>query len=159
LVKAILGEPTIVKTGQWHCPKRQEIGYLDQHYQTLDPEASVFEIVEQEAFVLDVHGIRKHLNNFLFRKNEEVKAKVKTLSGGEKARLSLAQIAACNPKLVILDEMTNNVDLATREHIIQVFSAYPGALIVISHDTDFLRRINVTSFYQIKESKLHPVTS
>lgn len=159
LVKAIFGDENIVKTGEWHCLKKHEIGYLDQHYQTLDPESTAFEIVEQEAFALDLNGIRKHLNNFLFRKNEEVKAKVKTLSGGEKARLSLAQIAARNPKLVILDEMTNNVDLATREHIIQVLAAYPGAVLVISHDQDFLKRINVTSFYEIKEGNLCPVTS
>lgn len=55
--------------------------------------------------------IRKHLNDFLFRKNEEVESLVSTLSGGEKARLSLAQIAAITPKLLILDEMTNNLDL------------------------------------------------
>ena len=159
LVKAILGDSAVARAGEWYCPKRQEIGYLDQHYQTLDPDASVLEIIEMAAPSWTLPEIRKHLNNFLFRKNEEVKAKVKTLSGGEKARLSLAQIAAQDPKLVILDEMTNNVDLATREHIIQVLSAYPGAVVVISHDQDFLRRINVTSFYQIKENRLLPVVT
>lgn len=159
LVKAIYGDEAIVKTGEWHCPKKREIGYLDQHYQTLDPDSTVFETVELLAPSLSVPEIRKLLNRFLFRKNEEIAAKVKTLSGGEKARLSLAQIAAQNPKLVILDEMTNNVDLETREHIIQVVAAYPGAVIVISHDQDFLERINITSFYEIKEHKLCPVTS
>ena len=94
--------------------------------------------------------IRKHLNDFLFRKNEEITTTVLNLSGGEKARLSLAQIAAKTPKLLILDEMTNNLDLETREHVIQVLNDYPGAMIVISHDADFLLSIGVTANYGIK---------
>ena len=99
--------------------------------------------------------IRKHLNDFLFRKNEEVTALVSSLSGGEKARLSLAQIAAKPPKLLILDEMTNNLDLETRAHVIEVLKYYPGALLVISHDTDFLAAIGVTDRYQIEAGLLH----
>jgi ATPase subunit of ABC transporter with duplicated ATPase domains len=76
------------------------------------------------------------------------------LSGGEKARFSLAKIAAKTPKLLILDEITNNLDLETREHIIQVLQQYHGAMIVISHDNDFLEQINIDSFYEIKEGKL-----
>ena len=82
----------------------------------------------------DQLSIRQHLVNFLFRKNEEVNATVHQLSGGEKARLSLAQIAAKTPKLLILDEVTNNLDLETREHMIQVLREFPGAMIIISHD-------------------------
>jgi len=72
-----------------------------------------------------------------------VNALVSTLSGGEKARLSLAQIAAKTPKLLILDELTNNLDLDTREHVIQVLREYPGSLIVITHDAQFLRAIEI----------------
>ena len=75
--------------------------------------------------------IRRHLNSFLFRKNEEVAALGKTLSGGERARLSLAVIAAQTPNF-ILDEITNNLDLETREHVIEVLREYPGGMIVIS---------------------------
>ena len=90
----------------------------------------------------------------MFRKNEEVNALVSTLSGGEKARLSLAQIAAKTPKLLILDEITNNLDLETRDHVIQVLTAYPGAMIVISHDGDFLKAIDVRVFYDIEDNTL-----
>lgn len=79
---------------------------------------------------------------------------VSTLSGGEKARLSLAQIAAITPKLLILDEITNNLDRETRAHVIQVLKAYPGAMIVISHDSDFLSAIEVTDEYEIKDGLL-----
>jgi len=64
-------------------------------------------------------------------------------------RLSLAQIAAKTPRLLILDEVTNNVDLETRDHIIDVLKAYPGALILISHDEAFLEEIGVTDFYDV----------
>ena len=95
--------------------------------------------------------VRKHLNDFLFRKNEEVNAKVSTLSGGEKARLSLAQIAAKTPALLVLDEMTNNLDLESKAHVIQVLKDYPGALIVISHDEDFLNKIEISRVARIPE--------
>jgi ATPase subunit of ABC transporter with duplicated ATPase domains len=98
--------------------------------------------------------VRRHLNNFLFRSNEEVSSAVGTLSGGEKARLSLAQISAKTPKLLILDEITNNLDLETRDHIIQVLSVYPGAMIIISHDDNFFMKIGVDNYYQINNGNL-----
>lgn len=138
LVRALRGDSLVVRQGQWYVPPPQDIGYLDQHYSTLDSGRSVFETIAHIAPDWDRGKIRQHLNDFLFRKNEEVNAKVSVLSGGEKARLSLAQIAAHTPKLLILDEVTNNLDLETREHIIQVLKQYPGAMIVISHDADFI---------------------
>ncbi|MBI6545759.1 MAG: ABC-F family ATP-binding cassette domain-containing protein [Cyanobacteria bacterium NC_groundwater_1444_Ag_S-0.65um_54_12] len=98
--------------------------------------------------------IRRHLNDFLFRKNEEINAPVSKLSGGERARLSLAQIAAKTPKLLLLDEITNNLDLETRNHIIQILGEYPGAMIVISHDADFLKAIGITCFYRTHATQL-----
>ncbi len=93
--------------------------------------------------------VRRHLNDFLFRKNEEVNSLVAQLSGGEKARLSLAQIAAKTPKLLILDEITNNLDLETKEHVAQVLRAYPGAMIIISHDADFLEGIGISEVVDV----------
>lgn len=101
--------------------------------------------------------IRRHLNDFLFRKNEEVNACVFMLSGGEKARLSLAQIAAQTPKLLILDEITNNLDLDTRLHVIQVLQVYPGSILVISHDDEFLEAINVTNRYHINNGLINVI--
>jgi ATPase subunit of ABC transporter with duplicated ATPase domains len=140
LIKAVLNDASINKTGNWYVTK--DIGYLDQHYSTLDPNLTVLETI-------DIADKRRHLNDFLFRKTEEVNAKVSTLSGGEKARLSLAQIAAKTPKLLILDEITNNLDLETRQHVIEVLKNYPGAMIVISHDEDFLKEIGIEDFYYV----------
>ncbi|MCW8471414.1 ATP-binding cassette domain-containing protein [Fluoribacter gormanii] len=155
LLKAILDNQSLVKKGTWIVPHAHEIGFLDQHYNTLPPNKTVWEIIS--CFFRDKSNteIRKHLNDFLFRKNEEVDALVSTLSGGEKARLSLAQIAAITPKLLILDEMTNNLDRETRAHVIQVLKDYPGAMIVISHDSDFLNAIQITHRYEIKNGLLN----
>jgi ATPase subunit of ABC transporter with duplicated ATPase domains len=143
LIKAILEDQTVLKSGYWIVPKKSDIGYLDQHYKTLDPEKSVFETISALVPEWSNANVRSHLNDFLFRKNEEVNALTQTLSGGEKARLSLAQIAAKTPRLLVLDEITNNLDIGTKEYIIQILKSYPGALIVISHEEDFLKAIGI----------------
>lgn len=147
LIKAVLNDPSVVKSGNWYAS--QSIGYLDQGYATLDPSLSVFEVIKN-CVAWPLAEIRRHLNDFLFRKNEEVNALVSTLSGGEKARLSLAQIAALTPMVLILDEVTNNLDLETRAHVIQVLQDYPGAIIAVSHDEEFLKDIGVAYCYEIE---------
>ena len=149
LVRAILKDPAISRSGTWYVPAGQEIGYLDQHYGNLNPELSA--LVEIQACVPGwTHAeTRRFLNDFLFRKNEEVTTASKLLSGGEKARLSLARIAVKTPRLLILDEITNNLDMTTREHVIQVLREYPGAIMVISHDEDFLKAIGIERFAEI----------
>lgn len=154
LIKAIIGTQSLIITGKWSAPNRQEIGYLDQHYTTLSAKKTVLETISCLLPTQSYTEIRRFLNDFLFRKNEEVDALVTTLSGGEKARLSLAQIAARPPKLLILDEITNNLDRETRAHVIQVLKEYPGAMMVISHDLDFLNALTMTTTYQIKDGLL-----
>lgn len=154
LVKAILSDPSVNKSGDWYLPKTENIGYLDQAYRTLVPTETVLETIQHCRPNWDHAEIRQHLNAFLFRKNEEVNLLTSQLSGGEKARLSLAQIAAKPPQLLILDEITNNLDLETREHVIQILRDYPGTLLVISHDDDFLNQIEVTDMVKIKDGRL-----
>ena len=159
LIKAILDDPTVTKSGIWHTPKPNDIGYLDQHYRTLIQHKTVLETIQELVPSWSHAEVRSHLNDFLFRKNEEVQASVANLSGGEKARLSLAQIAAKPPQLLILDEITNNLDLETRNHVIQVLKDFPGAMIIISHDEDFLEEIHVNSYCQIINGVLASLTT
>ena len=154
LIRAILRDAQVSITGEWYLPKTEDIGYLDQHYGTLPSGDSVLDSIRIMRPDWSPTEARRHLNDFLFRKNEEVNAIISTLSGGEKARLNLAQIAARTPRLLILDEMTNNLDLETREHVIQVLKAYPGAMIVISHDQDFLNEIEVKTWYTAQHGQL-----
>ncbi|MDR2776956.1 MAG: ATP-binding cassette domain-containing protein [Puniceicoccales bacterium] len=147
LIRGILDDSKVIKAGNWNTPPLKDIGVLDQHYKTLSPDRSVLEIISEAVPEWSHAEIRCHLNDFLFRKNEEILEAVKNLSGGEKARLSLAQIAAHPPKLLILDEITNNLDLETCDHIIQILREYPGAMIVVSHDETFLKEIKIDKYY------------
>jgi ATPase subunit of ABC transporter with duplicated ATPase domains len=147
-IKALMNDPAICKTGDWHIPKISDIGYLDQHYATLKSNETVLETVMNLRPDWHPTDARRHLNDFIFRKNEEINALVSSLSGGEKARLSLSHIAAKTPKLLILDEITNNLDIETQKYVIQAINAFPGALIVISHDQEFLIEISINTEYK-----------
>ncbi|MGD9638304.1 MAG: ATP-binding cassette domain-containing protein [Alphaproteobacteria bacterium] len=157
LIKAILNHSNIAKKGDWLVGDAKHIGYLDQHYSLLDPEKTVLETIKDVVPNWDLSDIRKHLNDFLFRKNEEVNILVKNISGGEKARLNLALIAAKTPRFLILDEITNNIDLETRNHIISVLNQYQGAILAVSHDEDFLKEIKINDFYIIKNQRLEQI--
>jgi len=154
LIKAILNDPNIIKSGNWQVPNNQDIGYLDQHYATLTPNKTVLETIYELVPTWSYTTIRKHLNDFLFSKTEEVDRLVAIISGGEKARLALACIAAKTPKLLMLDEIANNLDLETRNHVIQVLKKYPGTMIVISHDEEFLKAVGITKFYEVAQNRI-----
>ena len=156
LMKAIHKDASITKSGVWHVPRPQDMGYLDQHYQTLAPDKNVLETLQELVPHWSHAELRKRLNDFLFRKNGQINTPISKLSGGEKARLCLACISVQTPKLLLLDEISNNLDLIAREHVIQVLQEYPGAFIIISHDEDFLQRIGVTTRYLVKDGGLRP---
>lgn len=143
LMKAIIGDKTVIKTGDWYIPLSQDIGYLDQGYSNLKGDCTPFSIISTLLPYMQNTEIRKYLNEFLFRTNEEVNLPVSCLSGGEKVRLTLAIIAALPPKLLILDEITNNIDLETKYHIVSVLKEYKGAMIIISHEEDFIKDIGI----------------
>lgn len=149
LLKAIMSEPTIYKQGEWIVPPPHHIGYLDQHYHPLTRYETVLESIQFVRADWSYADIRLHLNDFLFRSNEQVYAPICHLSGGERARLSLALIAAKPPKLLILDEITNNLDLKTRTHVLTLLKDYPGPFIIVSHDEDFLCQLNISHSYSL----------
>lgn len=157
LIKAILQDARVMKTGNWLVPKRKDMGYFDQHYDTVLPDKNVCETIAECVPTWSHAEVRCHLNDFLFRKNEEVNALIAQLSGGEKVRLCLAQMAARTPALLILDEITNNLDLETKAHVIEVLKSYPGAMIVISHDEDFLKEIGIKDYYEIVDGILQKI--
>lgn len=148
LIKAILKQSDINSSGEWLVPPAHKIAYFDQHYTNLPNNVTLLEYMRSISDLSD-SAIRSFLNKFLFRKNEEVNNQIANLSGGERARLALATIAIQSPMLLILDEITNNIDLTTRNHILQLLKDYAGAMIVISHDQSFIAEIGVTNFYQL----------
>jgi len=154
LVKAFLRQEEIVTSGQLDLPSLDGVGYLDQHYDLLKKEETPYSMIKSICPQWTDGDIRSHLAEFLFMRNEEVATLVENLSGGEKARLCLALIAANTPRMLIFDEITNNLDMETKEHVCQVLRAYKGALIVISHEPRFLEEIGIHDFYEIKKGSL-----
>lgn len=142
LAKAIAGIAPVQRlAGEWSAPPRDRIGYLDQHYAGFTAGMTVLETLARAQPAWTLEQRRRWLADFLFRRDEAVQADVATLSGGEQARLSLACIAACPPELLVLDEMTNNLDATARQHVIEVLRNYSGAMLLISHDEDFLEAV------------------
>ena len=156
LLRAILGKEEIFKTGCWQLPHPRHIGYLDQHYANLQPGLSVLDHLQQVRPDWAQLQVRRHLADFLFKTNEAVGQKAAHLSGGEKVRLSLSLIAARVPRILVLDEITNNLDLETKEHVVQVLKTYPGAVVIVSHENDVLNQVGVDCIDTIQDGLLVP---
>ncbi|MCF6765300.1 ATP-binding cassette domain-containing protein [Thiotrichales bacterium 19S3-7] len=154
LLKAIISDKQIIKTGDWYLPKHQTIGYLDQHYNNLKPKRSVIDHLREVQPHWDDQQLRHHLNDFLFSNTESISKLITFLSGGEKMRLSLCMIAAKTPNLLILDEITNNIDLETKNQLINVLEAYPGAIIIVSHESEFLKSLSIDTTYKLQDQRL-----
>jgi ATP-binding cassette subfamily F protein uup len=121
---------------------------LDQRRETLDPEQSLTEaLTGSSGDTVTVRGQSRHvvgyMKDFLFRP-EQARTPVGALSGGERARLTLARAFARPSNLLVLDEPTNDLDLETLDLLQERLAEYPGTVLLVSHDRDFLDRV-VTS--------------
>lgn len=163
VMQALMSVPRVERRGFWDVPEAKNVWYIDQHYSMLQEaiaqKHTVIDMVQDSMPNSSYADIRRHLNDFLFRKNEEVQCGVHLLSGGERARLCLAVLAARSPELLLLDEMTNNLDRETRQYVITVLQQFPGALVLISHDKEFLDEVGITSHYIIENGTLRLLSS
>jgi ATP-binding cassette subfamily F protein uup len=125
-----------------------EIATLDQGREGLDLEQSVATTLtggSGDSVIIggEARHVIGYMKDFLF-KPEQARTPVKALSGGERGRLMLARALARPSNLLVLDEPTNDLDLETLDLLQEMLAAYPGTLLLVSHDRDFLDRV-VTS--------------
>ena len=143
LLKIIIGElpPTegTVKTGQL-----TKFNYVDQGRLQLREDRTVYEEVGDGAEVVHFGegtlSLRAYLKRFLFT-GDRINAQVKYLSGGERSRLLLARILKNGGNFLLLDEPTNDLDLPTLRVLEEALVAFPGVVLVVSHDRYFLNRV------------------
>src|SRR5205823_290381 len=113
--------------------------------ETLDPEQNLTEaLTGGSGDAVTVGGQSRHvigyMKNFLFRP-EQARTPVGVLSGGERARLTLARAFARPSNLLVLDEPTNDLDLETLDLLQEKLGEYAGTVLLVSHDRDFLDRV------------------
>ncbi len=127
-------------------------GYLPQRID-LDDEATVLDLVRSSSPELAPGEVRNRLARLLIR-GPMVDRPVGTLSGGERFRVALARLLFADPppELVILDEPTNDLDLASVDQLVDALSGYRGGLLVVSHDQAFLNRLELDVVLQLDDA-------
>jgi len=134
-------EPT---SGKAILGKQVKINYIDQSRMQLDGTGSLLDEIsdgnEKIEFGAEILGARAYLRRFLFS-DERINERVDLLSGGERARLMLAKVLKTGGNLIVLDEPTNDLDLQSLRMLEEALAAFPGTILVVSHDRYFLDRI------------------
>jgi ATP-binding cassette subfamily F protein 3 len=124
-------------------------GYYDQDAADLPKTSTPYMEIRREHPAKTDLEIRSHLARFLFRGNEIDKS-VSALSGGERARVALAKLVLTEPSWLALDEPTNHLDLPGRTALEEMLGEFPGALLFVSHDREFIDAL-ATRIVEVKD--------
>ncbi|GAU66255.1 putative ABC transporter ATP-binding protein [Streptomyces sp. NBRC 110611] len=152
LLRTLAGDlPPQAGTAQIHVPHR----FLPQRLDVLDDTLGIVENVARFAPEATNNHIRARLARFLFT-GARADQRAGTLSGGERFRASLAalMLAEPAPQLLMLDEPTNNLDMASVRRLVTALESYRGALLVVSHDLPFLRELGITRWLTLEDGEL-----
>lgn len=153
LLRAILGL-TALNAGEVTIGDRVRIGYYAQENEGLDYDNTVLH--EATAILPDnTKRVRGVLGRFLFN-GDRVFQQISTLSGGEKTRLALAKMVLDGPNLLVLDEPTSHLDVLSRGIIGESLGHYPGTIIAVTHDVDFVRDLRPDTLLLMPEGKIVP---
>ncbi len=135
----ILNEVVPLDKGEFLLGTNVNIGYYDQEHAVLNLENTIMEELHSAYPGLNHTKIRNTLAAFLFT-GEDVFKQIKTLSGGEKGRVSLAKLMLSETNFLILDEPTNHLDIASKEILETALNSYTGTLLYVSHDRYFINQ-------------------
>ncbi|CAG7648671.1 ABC-F family ATP-binding cassette domain-containing protein [Paenibacillus allorhizosphaerae] len=138
LLKLILGEEQ-ADEGTVEMGARVEVGYLAQQQYPPDRKKSVLDYFREEAGMEEGEA-RSCLASYMFYGADVFKS-VSSLSGGEWTRLRLALLVLCKPNLLILDEPTNHMDIASREALEESLAEFQGTVLAVTHDRYFINRL------------------
>ena len=128
------------KEGRLSLGNQVMIGYFDQHSAEIESEKTVLEHFHDLFPSMTEKEVRSTLGAYLFGGREAAR-KVNSLSGGERARLVLAELLQGRPNLLILDEPTNHMDVQAKEVLESAFQAYQGTILFVSHDRYFISQV------------------
>lgn len=143
------GKSTFLKTvsgnilplsGKFFLGNQVMMGYFDQHSAEIQSEKTVLEHFHDLFPAMTEKEVRSTLGAYLFG-GKEAARKVSSLSGGERARLILAELLQSRPNLLILDEPTNHMDVQAKEVLEAAFQAYKGTILFVSHDRYFIDQV------------------
>ena len=128
-----------------------KIGYYDQHFnENLPLDKTPVEYLSD--YLIDTNKIRELLGKIKLQSKSHVKL-ISTLSGGERARVALIKMTLEKPDFILADEISNHVDIETIEAIIDAFESFNGGLLLITHDTELIKRINSRLWF-LNEKKI-----
>lgn len=130
---------------------KTNISYYAQEHEILNQDETI--LTNFKTFGLPDYEIRKLLGNFLFTGNDIYK-KVNILSPGERSRVALAKIALTGANTLLLDEPTNHLDPITQKIIANTFIDYPGTMLVVSHNLEFVDNLNIDRILLLPSGKL-----
>jgi len=150
----LIAEQLIANKGKFLLGEKVKIGYYAQHQvDSLNLDNSIYDEIMETTALSIVPKIKDVLGLFQF-KGADINKKIRVLSGGEKARVSLAKILISPVNFLIMDEPTNHLDKESKAALEKALIGYNGTLILISHDRYFLDRI-VSKVIEIKEHHLN----
>lgn len=139
-------------SGDYKPGAKVYIGYYDQEHHVLDPHNSIFDEIQNTYPDIDNTRVRNLLAAFLFTADDVFKL-IGDLSGGEKARVSLAKLMLSDANFLILDEPTNHLDITSKEILEQAISGYTGTVVYVSHDRYFINK-TATRVFELVNNKL-----